>query len=322
MTKVRILVVEDELIVAEDLKMTLITLGYEVVGTSGTGEGAIEIARKERPDIILMDIMLAGELDGITTADRIRAIMPVPVIYITAYADDRLIARAKKTEPFGYIVKPFNEREVRSNIEIALYRHHMEQEIKKRDAILLALGAGLDWFLRLFAERYNAVPSGALKSPGQPAYYPVLESIGTAMDLSRIAIFTYDRGDRARLSFAGEWTAEGAGPINGVPAAKTIDPALFGLAGRIQDLRRGEAIVLAENDITPALRGVFAPLKFTSIAVLEIAVRDEPYGAILFVDSREREWPSEEREAMRMAANLLGSAIGILSEPETGGKNT
>ena len=162
MIKARILIVEDELIVAEDLRMTLISLGYDVVGIAGSGERAIELADEKKPDIILMDIMLGGQLDGIATTVKIQTKHAIPVIYVTAYADNALIARAKKTEPFGYIVKPFNEREIQSNIEIALYRHKMEQEIKKRDAILLAPGPGIEWFLRAVCQppydRFKTVP--------------------------------------------------------------------------------------------------------------------------------------------------------------------
>ena len=94
----------------------------------------------------------------------------------------RIDRPGKKTEPFGYIVKPFNEREIQSNIEIALYRHKMEQEIKKRDAILLALGSGIEWFLRQFANRHTIVSKQFRDASGQPDF-PILESIGNAMNL-------------------------------------------------------------------------------------------------------------------------------------------
>ena len=149
MTKVQILIVEDELIVAEDLKFTLTNLGYDVIAIASSGEDAIEIAESGHPDLILMDIMLAGKIDGITTAEQIHIRQDIPVIYVTAYADETLLQRIKQTTPFGYIIKPFNDREVYSNIEIGLYRHTMEKEIKKRDAILFALGLGVEWFLSL-----------------------------------------------------------------------------------------------------------------------------------------------------------------------------
>ena len=117
MTKTQILIVEDELIVAKDLRLTLINLGYDVVAIASTGERAIEIAELKHPDIILMDIMLAGKIDGITTAEQIHMRQDIPVIYITAYSDETLLQRVKQSMSFGYIIKPFNERDIYSNID-------------------------------------------------------------------------------------------------------------------------------------------------------------------------------------------------------------
>ncbi len=123
MKSTRILVVEDEQIVAEDLKMTLEGLGYIVAGIASSGEKAIELAGTEKPDLILMDIMLAGKMDGIEAAEKIQARMNVPLIYLTAYSDDATLERAKRTKPYSYLIKPFEERELYSNIEMALYKH-------------------------------------------------------------------------------------------------------------------------------------------------------------------------------------------------------
>ena len=119
MDKVRMLIVEDERIVAMDLQGRLNSMGYEVVGHSVSGEDAIVKAETLRPDMVLMDIMLDGQLDGIQAAEVIRARFAIPVIYLTAYADTATLERAKITEPFGYILKPFEERELHGHIEIA-----------------------------------------------------------------------------------------------------------------------------------------------------------------------------------------------------------
>jgi PAS domain S-box-containing protein len=132
MTSVRILVVEDEAIVALDLRKRLSSLGYEVVDVTAQGEKAVEIARKHRPDLTLMDIRLRGEMDGIKAADIIRTELFLPVVYLTAHADNATVDRARVTEPFGYILKPFDERELRTVIEMALYKH--EAEIKLRES--------------------------------------------------------------------------------------------------------------------------------------------------------------------------------------------
>ena len=133
MSKCSILVVEDEPIVAEDLKMTLTNLGYDVIAIAYTGELAIEIARSRHPDLILMDIILAGQIDGITAAKQICERQDIPVIYITAYADKTLLQRAKPTFPFGYIIKPFNPNELNATIEMALYKHALDRKLKESE---------------------------------------------------------------------------------------------------------------------------------------------------------------------------------------------
>ena len=125
----RILVVEDENIVALDITNRLKKLGYDVPAVSSSGEDAINKALELRPDLILMDIRLKGEMDGVTAAEKIRSQLEVPIIYVTAYADETTLERAKITAPYGYLLKPFEERELHSTIEMALYKHHMEQKI-------------------------------------------------------------------------------------------------------------------------------------------------------------------------------------------------
>ena len=133
MTSARILVVEDEAIVALDLRKRLSSLGYEIIDVTARGENAVEIARKHRPDLTLMDIRLRGEMDGIKAADIIRTELNLPVVYLTAHADDATVARARLTEPFGYILKPFDERELRTVIEMALYKHEAERKLRESE---------------------------------------------------------------------------------------------------------------------------------------------------------------------------------------------
>ena len=127
----RILVVEDERIVALDLATTLNNLGYAVVASVGSGEAAIEQAIKLRPNLVLMDIRLAGDVDGIQAAERIRKQVDVPVIYLTAHSDKPTLARARSTGPFGYVVKPFKTTELNCAIEIALHRHEIELRLRE-----------------------------------------------------------------------------------------------------------------------------------------------------------------------------------------------
>jgi PAS domain S-box-containing protein len=123
-------VVEDEHIVAMDLMSRLRNLGYEVPDSASSGEEAIEKAGRWRPDLVLMDIFLNGEMDGIQAAGQIRSRYNIPIIYLTAYADSNTLQRAKVTEPFGYVLKPFEERELLTTIEMALYKYRIEQRLK------------------------------------------------------------------------------------------------------------------------------------------------------------------------------------------------
>ncbi len=126
--KKRIMIVEDEGIVARDLEKTLLRLGYEVTAIVHSGQAAVTEAAGGKPDLVLMDILLRGEMDGITAAAQIREQANIPIIFLTAYADNEILKRAIATEPFAYILKPFRERELHTNIEMAIYRHAMEEE--------------------------------------------------------------------------------------------------------------------------------------------------------------------------------------------------
>jgi len=121
-----ILIVEDEGIVAIDIRNTLERLGYGVGSVVSYGEEAVTRAAETMPDLVLMDIMLKGHMDGIEAADLIRQRLDIPVVYLTAHADKSTLERARVTEPFGYVMKPFQERELYTTIEMALYKHSME----------------------------------------------------------------------------------------------------------------------------------------------------------------------------------------------------
>lgn len=127
----KVLVVEDEGIEALDIQHRLIAAGYTVPGIAMSGEEAVAMASEMCPDIVIMDIMLQGKLDGVMAARQIRDLIDIPVIYLTAFADDCTLDRAKITEPYGYIVKPVKERELAISIEMALYKHAMEKKLKE-----------------------------------------------------------------------------------------------------------------------------------------------------------------------------------------------
>ncbi len=131
--KVNILVVEDEVVVGMEIRQRLKSLGYNVVDVVSSEEDAIKKAEETHPHLVLMDIKLGGKMDGINAAAQIKNQHDIPVIYITAYSDDETLRRAKITEPYGYILKPFEERELHSNIEIALYKHEIEKKVKDNE---------------------------------------------------------------------------------------------------------------------------------------------------------------------------------------------
>ena len=126
--KTKILIVEDEAIVAKDISVCLEKIGYEVVASFSKGEKALSFLEENKPDLVLMDIMLAGNISGIDASARIKKDYDIPVVFLTAYADEKTIERAKITEPYGYVIKPFKEIDLRTSIEMALYKFKKEKE--------------------------------------------------------------------------------------------------------------------------------------------------------------------------------------------------
>ncbi|NYB51272.1 MAG: response regulator [Methanobacteriaceae archaeon] len=152
MSNASIMLVEDEIIVAADVKHRLENMGYDVLGIFDTGEEAIAKAGELQPQLVLMDIVLKGEMDGIEAAQSIREKYQIPIIYLTAYSDEKTLERAKVTEPFGYVLKPFEDREIQSAIEMALYKHQMEQKLKESEEKYRKL---LEKFLKVSTEILN-----------------------------------------------------------------------------------------------------------------------------------------------------------------------
>ncbi len=164
MSQVKILVVEDEGVVAEDIQVSLGELGYDVIAMARSGEEAIAKARQNRPDLVLMDIHLHGDMDGIEAARHIHAELRIPIVYLTAFSDDEMLRRARVAEPFGYLIKPYRERELHSTIEMALFKHQLESQLKENrewlsvtlksigDAVVATDGDGSVKFLNPMAE--------------------------------------------------------------------------------------------------------------------------------------------------------------------------
>lgn len=125
----KILIVDDEPDIVRLIEITLAKYGYDTI-TAGNGQEAIDLAKEKKPDLILMDIMLKGEMDGIEAAKQIHYSLDIPIVYLTAYSDDEKLARAKESQPYGYVLKPFEDKELRTTIEISLCKAEAEQQLK------------------------------------------------------------------------------------------------------------------------------------------------------------------------------------------------
>lgn len=130
--ELRALIVEDEILIAEELRDRLLHLGFSVIGAVDSADEGVAIATRERPDLVLMDIRLKGKKDGIKAAQEIRQQIDIPIIYLTAYSDQRTVERAKRTDHDGYILKPFHRQDLQSTIEIAMERHAIREREKNQ----------------------------------------------------------------------------------------------------------------------------------------------------------------------------------------------
>ena len=195
MSKATILIVEDESIVAEDLAGKLQRLGYEVTGSTSEGEAAVALTCRLHPALVLMDISLEGPMDGIEAAEAIRRQFDVPVIYLTAHSDAATLARAKLTGPFGYILKPFDERELATQIELALYKHQADRQLRQQrewlrvtltsigDAVIAAAADGRISFVNPVAETLTGWKAEeAVGQPVQCVFRLVNEQTGQPLD--------------------------------------------------------------------------------------------------------------------------------------------
>jgi PAS domain S-box-containing protein len=162
MTPTSILIVEDESVVALDLQNRLRVLGYSTAGIASRGEAAIQLAKQLHPDLVLMDIRLKGEMDGIEAAQQIRVTCNIPIVYLTAFADEEMLRRAKITGPFGYLIKPFEERGLHATIEMALYQHQAEQSLKMQAQALEQKNRHLSLLNRLLTKSTQGAAPKAL----------------------------------------------------------------------------------------------------------------------------------------------------------------
>jgi two-component system NtrC family sensor kinase len=183
--KKRILVVEDQGIVALDIQGRLMSLGYDVPAIASLGDEAIRQAETLRADLVLMDVRLEGESDGIMAAEQIRDRLDIPVVFLTAYSDDATLQRAKIAESFGYLVKPFKEEDLRATIEIALHKHKMERRLRESERLLkMTFASMLDAVFIIGAD--NATIADCNPAASQMFGYTSEEMVGRAVDMLHV----------------------------------------------------------------------------------------------------------------------------------------
>jgi diguanylate cyclase (GGDEF)-like protein/PAS domain S-box-containing protein len=212
MEKTRILIVEDEGLIARDIEDMVRNAGYEVAAVVGTGEEAVEKAERTHPDLILMDIILRGAMDGVEAAEKIREQFNIPVIYLTAHTDENTLERAKLTEPLGYTLKPVEQKELMTVMEMALYKHQMEIKLRERQSwlstILQDIGEGV-----IATERFGNITfmnSVAEKLTGWSQPDSIGKSLGSVLHL-----VDEDTGKLVRVSIPELLANNSSSPFNG-----------------------------------------------------------------------------------------------------------
>jgi len=245
-----ILIVEDEAIVANDIRETLVSLGYGVAGMAKTGESAVAKAAEVLPGLVLMDIHLAGAMDGIEAASRIHRQSGIPVIFLTAYADTALLERAKAAEPYGYIIKPYDERSLHSAIEMAFHKYTIECRLKESEATTrLMVNATQDLLFLISADGRILVANEALAgAAGVPAGTLVgssaYELVGRKILTPKMACWNLKPGGLKRILVEE--------PLNGGWYETTINP-VYDTGGNPEKyavcIRNITARKLAENQV-------------------------------------------------------------------------
>ena len=205
MSNLSILIVEDEAIVAEDLASKVRQLGYDVVGTTSTGEEAVELTRQHQPVLVLMDIHLAGAMDGIEAARLIHRELNLPVLFLTAHSDRATVKRAQQAGTLGYILKPFDDRDLHVQIEMALYKHAMEQqlrmskdelqvhqiELKMQNEELLRVQAELAAEKKRYFNLYDLAPDGYFTVSEQGVILSVNLTAASILGMTRESLVTH-----------------------------------------------------------------------------------------------------------------------------------
>ncbi len=203
MEQASILVVEDDVVIRSNLLGQLKKLGYSVGETASNGREAVKKAEELSPALILMDIRLDGDMDGIEAAQQIHSHLDIPIVYLTAYADAETMARAEATEPFGYLMKPFNITEIHSTIKIALYKHEMERRLKKalaeKEVLLKEVYHRVKNNFSVISSLIN-IQSRSVKDPRDREIFRAMGN--RVMSMAAVHQQLYQSGDLEKIDFA------------------------------------------------------------------------------------------------------------------------
>jgi len=298
----KVLIVEDEVIVSTLIEDTLENYGYTVVGKATNGADAIRITDETLPDIILMDIYIEGDMDGIMTAETISEKHDIPIVYLTAYSDRETIERAIKTKPFGYMIKPFTPVELYASLEAVINKHRFYQareEIRKRERILDAVNSAADCFLKASNFR-ECIPLA-------------LPALGEAGGVSRMIIFENMTDESspdlmARVVYL--WDSQGEKNPAFFREGSMISYKDYGLERWMNEMGRGEIISSCNNDLDNKERLIFDKEGVECILSVPIYSGEEWWGFIILeAINRDNYLNQPEIDAFRTAASIIGSAV-------------
>lgn len=259
MNKIKVLIVDDESLVVVGIKKQLKELGFNVVGTAATGKEAVNLAIQKNPDIILMDIVLQGDMDGIEAAEIIHSHMDIPIIYITAYFDEEIIRRARLTEPYAYMVKPIKSSELNANLQMAIYKYKSQKEKDEISQHITAIVPAYNEQVsigsvvlktRMYVDRVIVVDDGsddrteeiAVLAGAEIIKHKVNQGKGKALETG----FKAAKGSEILITL----DADGQHSVTDIP--KLIKPIINGEA----DIVNGSRYMNGDDEDTPAYRRV------------------------------------------------------------------
>jgi two-component system, response regulator PdtaR len=203
----KILIVEDEMITSLELKMKIENWGYSIAGVAKTAAEAIEMTMKSKPDMILMDVVLNGQQDGISAAEIIQRNMEIPIIYVTSYSSDMIMERAHQTSPYAYIIKPFDDNELKFAIELALKKHELKKEFREQNELydIISKNSGdVIWILEISSSKFVYVSDSVEDLRGYTPEEVMTQSMEDVMTMESYQRISDGLPERIKSLLSGE----------------------------------------------------------------------------------------------------------------------